>query len=88
MPRITPPLRSEPLVDELGRFTLRWAEYFEDSATEINEVSDDSSINITASLNGKIAILNNRIDELEGQINNNSKFAYILKRLDELEARR
>ena len=47
MPRITPPLRAEPLIDEQGRFTLRWSEYFEDSATEINESADTVDTNKT-----------------------------------------
>ncbi len=61
MPKITPPLRSEPLVDSEGRFTLRWAEYFEESAKDINDLTEDSESSFQLSLDGKIADLQEQI---------------------------
>ena len=68
MPRITPPLRSEPVFD-VDKFTLRWAEYFEDSATEINAAASLSTIDIqvdtTSYLTGLVLSLKRKIGHLE-----------------------
>jgi hypothetical protein len=69
MPRVTPPLRAEPLVDENGRFTLRWSEYFEDSAKEINAASDastiDEQLNQTPYLLALLTLLKRKVSQLE-----------------------
>lgn len=61
MPKITPPLRAEPLIDDQGRFTLRWAEYFEDSASDINDLTEQAETSFQLTLDGKIASLQEQI---------------------------
>lgn len=61
MPRITPPLRSEPLFDGAGQFTLRWSKYFEDSATETNDLAEESDVSFQLNLSARIASLQQQI---------------------------
>jgi hypothetical protein len=77
--RVTPPLRAEPIFDELGFFNLRWSEYFEETADTINvkQHDDDAfqSLNPSASA---ISALSKRISDLElltGLMPNLSGFA-------------
>lgn len=70
MGRLTPPLRTEPLTDDFGLFTIRWAEFFEESAAEINSSSENtdvlSNINYSAA---HLSTINKRIHDLELLLN-------------------
>ena len=50
---IVPPLRSEPLFDEFGHLTIRAAEYFERSATGIQDLFD------------RVEVIEERLDAVE-----------------------
>jgi hypothetical protein len=77
--RVTPPLRAEEIFNELGAFSLRWSEYFEETADSINNMQQDDdvfqSLNPSASA---ISALSKRISDLElltGLMPNLSGFA-------------
>jgi len=87
--KVTPPLRAEPVFNEFGFFSLRWAEYFEETAVSINSVQENESVfeslNPGAAAQGQQA---KQIDNLEliSTINQNSAaIASLNKKIKDLE---
>lgn len=52
---IIPPLRTEPLFDEFGNMTIRFAEYLEQTAETVNENTNEAN---TLRLENVLALVN------------------------------
>lgn len=58
---VIPPLRGEPLFDAQGNPTIRFAEFLDRMAVEVNEIISTSDSEFTLSLGGKLAALQAQI---------------------------
>lgn len=59
--RVTPPLRSESPFDEFGQFTIRYHEYFEQTAKSVNSSAEASAQTSNKSALSRIFALENRL---------------------------
>jgi hypothetical protein len=50
---LTPPLRSEPLVDDNNAATLRFIEYLENVAVEVNDISPTTTVTASSAWQGQ-----------------------------------
>lgn len=58
---VTAPLRTEPLFDQFGNPTIRFAEFLEQLSIEVNEISTATEPLFNLSLGGKLAALQAQI---------------------------
>lgn len=59
--RVTPPLRGESPFDEFGRFTIRYYEYFEQTADSVNSSAEVAAQTSNKSALSRIFALENRL---------------------------
>lgn len=59
--RVTPPLRSESPFDEFGRFTIRYNEFFEQTAESVNSSAEVAAQTSNKSALSRIFALENRL---------------------------
>lgn len=59
--RVTPPLRDESPFDENGLFTIRYSEYFEQTAESVNSSSEAAAKTSNRSALSRIFALENRL---------------------------
>ena len=58
---VTAPLRTEPLFDQFGNPTIRFAEFLEQLSIEVNEISTATESSFNLILGGKLAALQAQI---------------------------
>lgn len=59
--RVTPPLRSESPFDEFGQFTIRYHEYFDQTAESVNSSAEAAAQTSNKSALSRIFALENRL---------------------------
>jgi len=70
MGEVIAPRRDESIIDENGRPSLRFVQYLEQSAGQVNETVSDTEID-SSSINlsvGQVAAINKRLDDIEIQL--------------------
>lgn len=85
---IVPPLRTEPLFDEFGNLTIRYAEYLEGVAVAIDETVTDIDLFSSVSVAASSAQLTKDVKNLNNLLSVNASSAAIarlLKRVSDLE---